>query len=195
MLPGFTLQPSEFMKIGLIMYLASFMSKNGPVGKRTLKEFTPDRNTITRMTNATIPAVPVSCSKIKPNGTMIIPAIFSRKMRIFLLKIAGIIIVPFGLILEQDTGTAGIVAFVILVMVFLSGVNSFNVRLPTGPFFDMKEAKYMISPIFMNSDGCSVNPGSINQLLAPLITGANLYDPIIWSSLKSSAFIFICSGF
>ncbi len=42
---------------------------------------------------------------------------------IFLLKIAGIIIVPFGLILEQDTGTAGIVAFVILVMVFLSGVN------------------------------------------------------------------------
>ncbi|AGN38352.1 FtsW/RodA/SpoVE family cell cycle protein [Bacillus sp. GM2] len=82
MLPGFTLQPSEFMKIGLIMYLASFMSKNGPVGKRTLKE---------------------DC--------------------IFLLKIAGIIIVPFGLILEQDTGTAGIVAFVILVMVFLSGVN------------------------------------------------------------------------
>ncbi|MDA4896553.1 FtsW/RodA/SpoVE family cell cycle protein, partial [Streptomyces sp. MS2A] len=56
--------------------------KNGPVGKRTLKEDW-----------------------------------------IFLLKIAGIIIVPFGLILEQDTGTAGIVAFVILVMVFLSGVN------------------------------------------------------------------------
>ncbi|MEK5503802.1 FtsW/RodA/SpoVE family cell cycle protein [Bacillus sp. FSL M8-0168] len=82
MLPGFTLQPSEFMKIGLIMYLASFMSKHGPNGKRTIKEDA-----------------------------------------IFLLKIFGIAVVPFGLILEQDTGTAGIVMFVILVMVFLSGVN------------------------------------------------------------------------
>ncbi|ASB86914.1 FtsW/RodA/SpoVE family cell cycle protein [Bacillus sonorensis] len=82
MLPGFTLQPSEFMKIGLIMYLASFMSKYGPKGKRTIKED-----------------------------------------MMFLLKIFGIAVVPFGLILEQDTGTAGIVMFVILVMVFLSGVN------------------------------------------------------------------------
>ncbi|MED1740505.1 FtsW/RodA/SpoVE family cell cycle protein [Bacillus swezeyi] len=82
MLPGFTLQPSEFMKIGLIMYLASFMSKHSPTGKRTFKEDW-----------------------------------------IFLLKIFGIIIVPAGLILEQDTGTAGIVMFVILVMIFLSGVN------------------------------------------------------------------------
>ncbi|NPC94542.1 FtsW/RodA/SpoVE family cell cycle protein [Bacillus sp. WMMC1349] len=82
MLPGFTLQPSEFMKIGLIMYLASFMSKHSPTGKRTLK---------------------ADC--------------------IFLMKIFGIVIVPVGLILEQDTGTAGIVMFVILVMIFLSGVN------------------------------------------------------------------------
>ncbi|MFT0801748.1 FtsW/RodA/SpoVE family cell cycle protein [Bacillus swezeyi] len=82
MLPGFTLQPSEFMKIGLIMYLASFMSKHSPTGKRTIKEDA-----------------------------------------IFLLKILGIIVVPAGLILEQDTGTAGIVMFVILVMIFLSGVN------------------------------------------------------------------------
>ncbi|MFN2744690.1 MULTISPECIES: FtsW/RodA/SpoVE family cell cycle protein [Bacillus] len=82
MLPGFTLQPSEFMKIGLIMYLASFMSKHSPTGKRTLKEDW-----------------------------------------IFLLKIFGIVILPAGLILEQDTGTAGIVMFVILVMIFLSGVN------------------------------------------------------------------------
>ncbi|MDA7025305.1 FtsW/RodA/SpoVE family cell cycle protein [Bacillus sp. CLL-7-23] len=82
MLPGFTLQPSEFMKIGLIMYLASFMSKHSPTGKRTLKADW-----------------------------------------IFLMKIFGIVIVPVGLILEQDTGTAGIVMFVILVMIFLSGVN------------------------------------------------------------------------
>ncbi|MDA1476771.1 FtsW/RodA/SpoVE family cell cycle protein [Bacillus changyiensis] len=82
MIPGFTLQPSEFMKIGLIMYLASFMSKHSPTGKRTLKADL-----------------------------------------IFLMKIFGIVIVPVGLILEQDTGTAGIVMFVILVMIFLSGVN------------------------------------------------------------------------
>lgn len=37
-LPGFSLQPSEFMKIGIIMYMASVIGKATPKGRRTLKE-------------------------------------------------------------------------------------------------------------------------------------------------------------
>ncbi|MFS0653983.1 FtsW/RodA/SpoVE family cell cycle protein [Bacillus sp. 179-C3.3 HS] len=82
-LPGIgTFQPSEFMKIGLIMMLASVIGKSTPRGKRTLEE-----------------------------------DIF------LLLKIAGVSAVPVGLIFMQDAGTGAICMFIVLVMVFLSGVN------------------------------------------------------------------------
>lgn len=82
-LPGIgTFQPSEFMKIGLIMMLASVISKSSPRGKRTLED-----------------------------------DIF------LLLKIAGVAAVPVGLIFLQDAGTAAVCMFIVVVMVFLSGVN------------------------------------------------------------------------
>ncbi|MCY8858151.1 FtsW/RodA/SpoVE family cell cycle protein [Bacillus atrophaeus] len=77
-----TLQPSEFMKIGLMMMLASVISKANPKGIRTL-----------------------------------------RDDMILLAKIAGVAVIPIGLILLQDAGTAGICMFIVLVMVFMSGVN------------------------------------------------------------------------
>ncbi|WP_144556314.1 FtsW/RodA/SpoVE family cell cycle protein [Bacillus pumilus] len=82
-IPGVgTLQPSEFMKIGLIMMLASVIGKSTPRGKRTLED-----------------------------------DIF------LLLKIAGVSAVPVGLIFLQDAGTAAVCMFIVVVMVFLSGVN------------------------------------------------------------------------
>ncbi|MBU5209725.1 FtsW/RodA/SpoVE family cell cycle protein [Bacillus safensis] len=82
-LPGIgTFQPSEFMKIGLIMMLASVIGKSTPRGKRTLED-----------------------------------DIF------LLLKIAGVAAVPVGLIFLQDAGTAAVCMFIVVVMVFLSGVN------------------------------------------------------------------------
>ncbi|MBZ9521280.1 FtsW/RodA/SpoVE family cell cycle protein [Bacillus safensis] len=82
-IPGVgTLQPSEFMKIGLIMMLASVIGKSSPRGKRTLED-----------------------------------DIF------LLLKIAGVSAVPVGLIFLQDAGTAAVCMFIVVVMVFLSGIN------------------------------------------------------------------------
>lgn len=82
-LPGIgTLQPSEFMKIGLIMMLASVIGKSTPRGKRTLEDDI-----------------------------------------ILLLKIAGVSAVPVGLIFLQDAGTAAVCMFIVVVMVFLSGIN------------------------------------------------------------------------
>ncbi|USD78928.1 FtsW/RodA/SpoVE family cell cycle protein [Bacillus safensis] len=82
-IPGVgTLQPSEFMKIGLIMMLASVIGKSTPRGKRTLED-----------------------------------DIF------LLLKIAGVAAVPVGLIFLQDAGTAAVCMFIVVVMVFLSGIN------------------------------------------------------------------------
>ncbi|MCY7673834.1 FtsW/RodA/SpoVE family cell cycle protein [Bacillus safensis] len=82
-LPGIgTFQPSEFMKIGLIMMLASVIGKSSPRGKRTLED-----------------------------------DIF------LLLKIAGVAAVPVGLIFLQDAGTAAVCMFIVVVMVFLSGIN------------------------------------------------------------------------
>ncbi|MGM5471450.1 MULTISPECIES: FtsW/RodA/SpoVE family cell cycle protein [Bacillus] len=82
-IPGIgTLQPSEFMKIGLIMMLASVIGKSTPRGKRTLEDDI-----------------------------------------ILLLKIAGVAAVPVGLIFLQDAGTAAVCMFIVMVMVFLSGVN------------------------------------------------------------------------
>lgn len=82
-IPGVgTLQPSEFMKIGLIMMLASVIGKSSPRGKRTLED-----------------------------------DIF------LLLKIAGVAAVPVGLIFLQDAGTAAVCMFIVIVMVFLSGIN------------------------------------------------------------------------
>ncbi|MBR0637671.1 FtsW/RodA/SpoVE family cell cycle protein [Bacillus safensis] len=82
-IPGVgTLQPSEFMKIGLIMMLASVIGKSTPRGKRTLEDDI-----------------------------------------ILLLKIAGVSAVPVGLIFLQDAGTAAVCMFIVVVMVFLSGVN------------------------------------------------------------------------
>ncbi|MGE6630457.1 FtsW/RodA/SpoVE family cell cycle protein [Bacillus sp. NPDC077027] len=82
-LPGIgTFQPSEFMKIGLIMMLASVIGKATPRGKRTLED-----------------------------------DIF------LLLKIAGVSAIPVGLIFLQDAGTAAVCGFIVLVMIFLSGVN------------------------------------------------------------------------
>ncbi|MGX9290879.1 FtsW/RodA/SpoVE family cell cycle protein [Bacillus sp. A015] len=82
-LPGIgTFQPSEFMKIGLIMMLASVIGKATPRGKRTLEDDI-----------------------------------------ILLLKIAGVSAVPVGLIFMQDAGTAAVCMFIVMVMVFLSGVN------------------------------------------------------------------------
>ncbi|MBQ4814840.1 FtsW/RodA/SpoVE family cell cycle protein [Bacillus pumilus] len=82
-IPGIgTLQPSEFMKIGLIMMLASVIGKSSPRGKRTLED-----------------------------------DIF------LLLKIAGVSAIPVGLIFLQDAGTAAVCMFIVVVMVFLSGVN------------------------------------------------------------------------
>ncbi|HBU91961.1 MAG TPA: rod shape-determining protein RodA [Bacillus pumilus] len=82
-IPGIgTLQPSEFMKIGLIMMLASVIGKSTPRGKRTLEDDI-----------------------------------------ILLLKIAGVAAVPVGLIFLQDAGTAAVCMFIVVVMVFLSGVN------------------------------------------------------------------------
>ncbi|KEP26290.1 MULTISPECIES: FtsW/RodA/SpoVE family cell cycle protein [Bacillus] len=82
-IPGIgTLQPSEFMKIGLIMMLASVIGKATPRGKRTLED-----------------------------------DIF------LLLKIAGVSAIPVGLIFMQDAGTAAVCMFIVVVMVFLSGVN------------------------------------------------------------------------
>ncbi|TAH81052.1 FtsW/RodA/SpoVE family cell cycle protein [Bacillus subtilis] len=77
-----TIQPSEFMKVGLIMMLASVIGKANPKGVRTLRD---DIH--------------------------------------LLLKIAGVAVIPVGLILMQDAGTAGICMFIVLVMVFMSGVN------------------------------------------------------------------------
>ncbi|MCM2986156.1 FtsW/RodA/SpoVE family cell cycle protein [Bacillus safensis] len=82
-LPGIgTFQPSEFMKIGLIMMLASVIGKSTPRGKRTLEDDI-----------------------------------------ILLLKIAGVAAVPVGLIFLQDAGTAAVCMFIVVVMVFLSGIN------------------------------------------------------------------------
>ncbi|MFX0562666.1 MULTISPECIES: FtsW/RodA/SpoVE family cell cycle protein [Bacillus] len=82
-LPGVgTFQPSEFMKIGLIMMLASVIGKATPKGRRRLED-----------------------------------DIY------LLLKIAGVSIVPVGLIFLQDAGTAAVCMFIVMVMVFLSGVN------------------------------------------------------------------------
>ncbi|PRS28298.1 FtsW/RodA/SpoVE family cell cycle protein [Bacillus pumilus] len=82
-IPGVgTLQPSEFMKIGLIMMLASVIGKATPKGRRRLED-----------------------------------DIY------LLLKIAGVSIVPVGLIFLQDAGTAAVCMFIVMVMVFLSGVN------------------------------------------------------------------------
>ncbi|MEG7334578.1 MULTISPECIES: FtsW/RodA/SpoVE family cell cycle protein [unclassified Bacillus (in: firmicutes)] len=77
-----TIQPSEFMKVGLIMMLASVIGKASPKGVRTFKD---DIN--------------------------------------LLLKIAGVSVIPVGLILMQDAGTAGICMFIVLVMIFMSGIN------------------------------------------------------------------------
>ncbi|KJJ43314.1 rod shape-determining protein RodA [Bacillus subtilis] len=77
-----TIQPSEFMKVGLIMMLASVIGKANPKGVRTLRD---DIH--------------------------------------LLLKIAGVAAIPVGLILMQDAGTAGICMFIVLVMVFMSGIN------------------------------------------------------------------------
>ncbi|WP_340034840.1 cell shape-determining peptidoglycan glycosyltransferase RodA [Bacillus sp. FSL K6-0993] len=77
-----TIQPSEFMKVGLIMMLASVIGKANPRGVRTLRD---DIH--------------------------------------LLLKIAGVAVIPVGLILMQDAGTAGICMFIVLVMVFMSGIN------------------------------------------------------------------------
>ncbi|MDA7025306.1 FtsW/RodA/SpoVE family cell cycle protein [Bacillus sp. CLL-7-23] len=76
------LQPSEFMKIGLIMMLASVISKASPKGSRSIEE----------------------------------------DVRL-LLKIAGIAVIPVGLIFQQDAGTAGICMFFVAIMIFLSGIN------------------------------------------------------------------------
>ncbi|KPN14005.1 rod shape-determining protein RodA [Bacillus australimaris] len=82
-LPGVgTFQPSEFMKIGLIMMLASVIGKSTPKERRRLED-----------------------------------DIY------LLLKIAGVSIVPVGLIFLQDAGTAAVCMFIVMVMVFLSGVN------------------------------------------------------------------------
>ncbi|MCY8131967.1 FtsW/RodA/SpoVE family cell cycle protein, partial [Bacillus spizizenii] len=77
-----TLQPSEFMKIGLMMMVASVISKASPKKVRTLRDDVH-----------------------------------------LLLKIAGVSVVPIGLILLQDAGTAGICMFIVIVMIFMSGVN------------------------------------------------------------------------
>ncbi|MCR6595618.1 cell shape-determining peptidoglycan glycosyltransferase RodA [Bacillus halotolerans] len=77
-----TIQPSEFMKVGLIMMIASVIGKANPKGVRTLRD---DIH--------------------------------------LLLKIAGVAVIPVGLILMQDAGTAGICMFIVLVMVFMSGIN------------------------------------------------------------------------
>ncbi|WEZ00226.1 FtsW/RodA/SpoVE family cell cycle protein [Bacillus subtilis] len=77
-----TLQPSEFMKIGLMMMVASVISKASPKKIRTLRDDV-----------------------------------------YLLLKIAGVSVVPIGLILLQDAGTAGICMFIVIVMIFMSGVN------------------------------------------------------------------------
>ncbi|KUR59701.1 FtsW/RodA/SpoVE family cell cycle protein [Bacillus safensis] len=82
-LPGVgTFQPSEFMKIGLIMMLASVIGKATPKERRRLED---DIH--------------------------------------LLLKIAGVSIVPVGLIFLQDAGTAAVCMFIVMVMIFLSGVN------------------------------------------------------------------------
>ncbi|MCY9383969.1 FtsW/RodA/SpoVE family cell cycle protein [Bacillus inaquosorum] len=77
-----TLQPSEFMKIGLMMMVASVISKASPKKIRSLRDDVH-----------------------------------------LLLKIAGVSVVPIGLILLQDAGTAGICMFIVIVMIFMSGVN------------------------------------------------------------------------
>ncbi|WP_339178815.1 cell shape-determining peptidoglycan glycosyltransferase RodA [Bacillus sp. FSL R5-0560] len=77
-----TIQPSEFMKVGLIMMIASVIGKANPKGVRTLRD---DIH--------------------------------------LLLKIAGVAVIPVGLILMQDAGTAGICMFIVLVMIFMSGIN------------------------------------------------------------------------
>ncbi|PJZ01455.1 MULTISPECIES: cell shape-determining peptidoglycan glycosyltransferase RodA [Bacillus] len=77
-----TIQPSEFMKVGLIMMLASVIGKASPKGVRTFRD---DIH--------------------------------------LLLKIAGVAVIPVVLILMQDAGTAGICMFIVLVMIFMSGIN------------------------------------------------------------------------
>lgn len=78
----FTLQPSEFTKIGIMMMVASIISKAGPKDQRSLRE---DVN--------------------------------------LLLKIAAWTVIPIGLIVLQDAGTGAICLFIVMVMVFMSGVN------------------------------------------------------------------------
>ncbi|MBT2634048.1 FtsW/RodA/SpoVE family cell cycle protein [Pseudomonas sp. ISL-88] len=79
---NFTLQPSEFTKIGIMMMVASIISKAGPKDQRSLRE---DVN--------------------------------------LLLKIAAWTVIPIGLIVLQDAGTGAICLFIVMVMVFMSGVN------------------------------------------------------------------------
>ncbi|MCP6680824.1 FtsW/RodA/SpoVE family cell cycle protein [Bacillus nakamurai] len=79
---SFTLQPSEFTKIGIMMIVASIISKAGPKDQRSLRE---DIN--------------------------------------LLLKIAAWTVIPIGLIVLQDAGTGAICLFIVMVMVFMSGVN------------------------------------------------------------------------
>lgn len=79
---SFTLQPSEFTKIGIMMMVASIISKAGPKDQRSLRE---DIN--------------------------------------LLLKIAAWTVIPIGLIVLQDAGTGAICLFIVMVMVFMSGVN------------------------------------------------------------------------
>ncbi len=79
---NFTLQPSEFTKIGIMMMVASIISKAGPKDQRSLRE---DVN--------------------------------------LLLKIAAWTVIPIGMIVLQDAGTGAICLFIVMVMVFMSGVN------------------------------------------------------------------------
>ncbi|QLG09088.1 FtsW/RodA/SpoVE family cell cycle protein [Bacillus velezensis] len=79
---SFTLQPSEFTKIGIMMMVASIISKAGPKDQRSLRE---DVN--------------------------------------LLLKIAAWTFIPIGMIVLQDAGTGAICLFIVMVMVFMSGVN------------------------------------------------------------------------
>lgn len=64
MLPGFTLQPSEFMKIGLIMMLASVIYKASPKGSRSMQE---DVRLLLKI--AGVSAVPVGLILMQDAGT------------------------------------------------------------------------------------------------------------------------------
>ncbi|BBP93085.1 hypothetical protein BsIDN1_67030 [Bacillus safensis] len=98
MLPGIgTFQPSEFMKIGLIMMLASVIGKSTPRGKRTLED-----DIFLLLKIAGVAAVPVGLIFLQDAGTaavcmfIVVVMVFFQGINWKLISLIGSVVVLFS---------------------------------------------------------------------------------------------------